>query len=29
MCVGRITAAIMVAEIGEVTRFPDARQLCS
>jgi transposase len=27
--VGRITAAIMVAEIGDVGRFPDARQLCS
>jgi transposase len=27
--VGRITAAIMVAEIGDVTRFPDARHLCS
>jgi transposase len=27
--VGRITAAIMVAEIGDVSRFPDARHLCS
>jgi transposase len=27
--VGRVTAAIMVAEIGEVGRFPDARHLCS
>jgi transposase len=27
--VGRITAAIFVAEIGDVTRFPDARHLCS
>jgi transposase len=27
--VGRITAAIMVAEIGDVGRFPDARHLCS
>jgi transposase len=27
--VGRITAAIMVAEIGDVARFPDARHLCS
>jgi transposase len=27
--VGRITAAIFVAEIGDITRFPDARHLCS
>jgi transposase len=27
--VGRITAAIFVAEIGDVSRFPDARHLCS
>lgn len=27
--VGRVTAAIFVAEIGDVTRFPDARHLCS
>ena len=27
--VGRVTAAIMVAEIGDVDRFPDARHLCS
>lgn len=27
--VGRVTAAIMVAEIGDVGRFPDARHLCS
>jgi transposase len=27
--VGRVTAAIMVAEIGDVARFPDARHLCS
>jgi transposase len=27
--VGRITAAIMVAEIGDVARFPDAGHLCS
>ena len=26
---GPITAAIFVAEIGEVTRFPSARHLCS
>jgi transposase len=27
--VGRMTAAVMVAEIGDVGRFPDARHLCS
>ena len=27
--VRRVTAAIMVVEIGDVTRFPDARHLCS
>jgi transposase len=27
--VGRVTAAIFVAEIGDVGRFPDARHLCS
>jgi transposase len=27
--VGRVTAAIMVAEIGDVYRFPDARHVCS
>jgi transposase len=27
--VGRVTAAIMVAEIGDVSRFPDPRHLCS
>jgi transposase len=27
--VGRVTAAIFVAEIGDITRFTDARHLCS
>jgi transposase len=27
--VGRVTAAIFVAEIGDITRFADARHLCS
>ena len=27
--VGRVTAAIFVAEIGDITRFSDARHLCS
>jgi transposase len=27
--VGRVTAAIFVAEIGDIGRFPDARHLCS
>ena len=27
--VGRVSAAIFVAEIGDITRFADARQLCS
>jgi transposase len=27
--VGKVTAAIFVAEIGDVTRFPDGRHLCS
>ena len=26
---GRVTAAIFVAEIGDITRFADARHLCS